>query len=103
LKYTVRFTPLAAQMLGDIGDERERRAVLARVQKLAQDPEGQGKALVGEFMGLRSVRAVGQRYRIVFRVNLEAVEVLIVGVGLRRAGNRRDIYERLVRARKRRS
>ncbi|MEH2322803.1 MAG: type II toxin-antitoxin system RelE/ParE family toxin [Nostoc sp.] len=42
--------------------------------------------------GYRSVRAVGQRYRIIYKVELEKVVVLVVGVGLRKEGDKGDIY-----------
>ena len=57
----------------------------------------QGKALLGELRGHRSVWAVGQRYRIVYRVIRDEVMVLVIGVGRRREGNRRDVYARLER------
>ena len=44
-------------------------------------------------LGLRSVRAVGQRYRVVYRVEREEVVVLIVAAGRRRSGDKSDIYE----------
>ena len=46
--------------------------------------------------GYRSIRAVGQRYRIVYKVESEAVTVYIVAVGIRKEGGRDDVY-RLVR------
>lgn len=100
MTYSLRFTPLAIEMLEEIRDRRSRQAVLSRVRKLAAEPEKQGKALVGDFQGLRSVRAAGQRYRIVYRVEREAVVVVVIGVGFRQEGARRDVYRRLARARK---
>jgi mRNA interferase RelE/StbE len=52
-----------------------------------------GKPLVGELAGFRSVRAVGQRYRIVYRVEHQEVTVLVVAAGRRRSGDKKDIYE----------
>jgi mRNA interferase RelE/StbE len=51
------------------------------------------KLLIGELAGFRSVRAVGQRHRIVYRVERREVTVLIVAVGRRRSGDKSDIYE----------
>ena len=51
---------------------------------------------------MRSARAVGQRYRILYRAEEERVVVLVVALGLRREGDRKDIYElarKLVRLR----
>ena len=48
---------------------------------------------MGELAGFRSIRAVGQRYRIVYRVERRGVTVLIVAVGGRRSGDKSDVYE----------
>ena len=63
------------------------------MDQLAESPEQQGKPLVGELAGFRSVRAVGQRYRIVYRVERQEVVVVIVAVGRRKASDKNDIYE----------
>ena len=85
-------------MLEEIKDQRDRKAILTRVRKLTEEPQKQGKALLGEFGGLRSVRAAGQRYRVVYKVEQKEVVVLIVRVGLRQDGSRRDVYRRLSKA-----
>lgn len=89
-------------MLATIADRRVRRLIARRIDTLATGPELQGKALVGELAGLRSVRAAGQRYCVVFRVDREQVVVVVVAVGLRREGSSQNIYElakKLVRLR----
>jgi mRNA interferase RelE/StbE len=89
-------------MLEGVSDQRVREQIVERAEKLADDPEKQGKALLGELMGLRSLRASGQRYRIIYKVNRGRVLVLIVAVGIRKQGSRRDVYElarKLLRAR----
>ena len=63
------------------------------MDQLAKSPEQQGKPLVGELAGFRSIRAVGQRDRIVYRVERQEVTVLVVAVGRRRSGDKSDIYE----------
>ena len=45
--------------------------------------------------GYRSIRAVGQRYRIIYQIEQNLIVVYIVGVGLRKQGSRKDIYNRL--------
>jgi mRNA interferase RelE/StbE len=57
---------------------------------------------MGELAGYRAVRAVGQRYRIIYRVERGLITVLVVAVGRRKEGDRKDIYElarRLLRQR----
>jgi len=40
---------------------------------------------------------VSQRYRIIYTIEQEKVLVLIVGIGLRKEGNRSDIYATIQR------
>jgi mRNA interferase RelE/StbE len=47
---------------------------------------------LGELAGFRSIRAVGQRYRIIYTVKNEEIVVVVVAVGIRRDGARDDIY-----------
>src|SRR6266704_1107742 len=63
-----------------------------RAGQLAKSPEQQGKPLIGELNGFRSVRAAGQRYRIVYLVERREVVVAIVAVGKRKEGDKRDVY-----------
>ncbi len=100
--YQVSLTPTAISMVSEIRDRRVQEAIRQRIDGLARDPGKQGKPLLGELRGFRSVRAVGQRYRIIYRVYKDRVEVHVVAVGLRREGDREDIYrlaQRLLRLR----
>ena len=63
-----------------------------RIDGLTQEPDQQGKPLTGELTGYRSLRAVGQRYRIIYQVERQRVLVLILMVGLRTQGDRADVY-----------
>lgn len=96
-EHQIEFTPKALEMLEAVSDERERELILKRIEELAITPELQGKALLGELRGHRSIRAVGQTYRIVYRVFQQEVVVLVIGVGRRRQGHRRDVYAQLER------
>ena len=56
----------------------------------------------GELAGFRSLRAAGQRYRIIYWVERHRVLVMILAVGLRKDGDRSDVYrlaQRLLRLR----
>ena len=79
-------------MLDAIGDRRIREKIGIVVDSLEYDPELRGKPLGDDFAGYRSVRAVGQRYRIVYRVERSLVTVVVVAAGIRREGSRDDIY-----------
>jgi mRNA interferase RelE/StbE len=91
--YTVTWTETAVKLAEAIADQRVRRILSDRVGQLTHAPERQGKPLLGELSGFRSVRAVGQRYRIVYRVERKEVRVVIVAVGRRKHGDKADIYE----------
>lgn len=84
-------------MLLAISDRRIQGEIVRRLERLAEEPQKQGRPLVGELAGLRAVSAVGQRYRIIYRVDEDRVVVEIVGLGIRRDGDRRDVYRLLRR------
>ena len=97
IEYHLEITCLALKMLAEVNDQRHRQGLINRIEKLKSEPEKQGKPLANTFKGYRSVRAVGQRYRIIYRVDRNQVVVFVVGVGLRRQGDREDIYSILER------
>lgn len=91
-EYTIELTSVALEMLAEVKDRREKQALSDRIDKLKTDPDKQGKPLVDNLQGYFSVRAVGQRYRIIYRIVQERVVVLVVGVGRRKEGEKKDIY-----------
>ena len=93
MNWQVEVAEDALKHLQGITDKRVRENLFKRIEQLANNPERQGKPLHNELSGLRSVRAIGQRYRIVYRVERERVIVIVVAVGIRRQGARSDIYE----------
>ena len=93
MKWQVEITKPALKQLEDIKDIRVRGKLFERIEQLEDDPEDQGKPLKDGLAGLRSVRAIGQRYRIIYRIENEQIIVFVVAVGLRRQGDRSDIYE----------
>jgi mRNA interferase RelE/StbE len=93
MTYTIVVTEPATQMAERIKDVRIRRTLYKRIKALAEDPELQGKPLRYDLAGFRSVRAVGQKYRIIYRIERGIVTVLVVAVGKRRAKSQEDIYE----------
>ena len=100
MTYQVVLTPTAVRLLEAITDRRIRTQIRDRINGLTQAPEQQGKPMREELLGFRSLRAVGQRYRIIYRVDRHRVLVIVVAVGLRKEGDRQDIYrlaQRLVR------
>jgi len=92
LIYRVDILPPAQKMVLSIGDRRIQEKLLERMTALANDPDLQGKPLGDDLAGYRSVRAVGQRYRILYRVERSIVTVVVVAAGIRKEGSREDIY-----------
>ena len=90
----------AVKMLRGISDRRIRSLVIRRIEALAHDPGKQGKPLRGELVGYRSIRVAQKRYRVIYGIEKDQVRVIVVAVGLRQGGGRRDVYrlaQRLVR------
>ena len=90
--YRIVIVPTALRVLAEIPDRRVQKIIQDRIDTLSHDPEKQGKALTGELAGCRSVRAAGQRYRIIFRVDRGRVVVLVLALGTRKEGDRKDVY-----------
>lgn len=111
MTYRVEFSEDADGDLEDISDNRVRTTIIKRAFELRDEPEKQGKPLTGDLKGLHSVRAVGQRYRIVYRIRVLEVKptptkgqeknvaptvdrvVTVVVVGIRKDGSKHDAYE----------
>jgi len=91
--WEVVLTPQARLMLETVQDRRVRESIRDRIDGLAQEPEKQGRPLMGDLLGFRSLRAVGQRYRVIYRVEKGKVLVLVVALGVRKEGSKRDVYE----------
>jgi mRNA interferase RelE/StbE len=66
--WKVEMAELAEKQLAAINDTRIREGIAECINRLQFEPEKQGKALDDELTGYRSVRAVGQRYRIILRL-----------------------------------
>lgn len=92
MRYGIEITPTAFEMLKGIEDRRITGQIVERIDRLQDDPEKQGKPLLGELSGYRSVRAAGQRFRIIFKIQDKTVIVINVAVGLRKEGDKKDIY-----------
>src|SRR5512136_1569884 len=92
MSWRINITPTAMRMLTGTTDRRIREKIGAVISRLAEEPEKQGKALLGELSGFRSIRAVGQRYRIIYTLRGDVVIITVVAVGIRRDGARDDIY-----------
>ncbi len=88
--YKVYLTPTARRMLGAIINPH-RSTLLERIGELKTDPEKQGKRLLASLKGYRSLR-VGH-YRAIYQVQRSKITVLVVEVGMRKEGDKADVYE----------
>ena len=93
MEYKIEITALALKLLGKIKDRREQQVISKRIEQLKYEPDLQGKPLSGVLKGYRSVRTLGQRYRIVYRIDREKIIVVIVGAVIRKEGDKKDIYK----------
>ena len=90
MDYKVKLTRTAVEMIKKI-DGSERRQTYDKIGELTEDPEKRGKPLIGELKGYRSIPTSG-RYRIIYQVNKKKREATILGAGIRKEGDKHDIY-----------
>ena len=90
--YRIVIQPTAFKLLKEISDRRIRQKISDRIDKLKESPEMQGNPLLGELDGYYSVRAVGQRYRIIYEIEQAQVTVIVVALGIRKDGSNQDVY-----------
>ena len=83
----------AKLQLASIKDTRSRESLRVSLQRLEYEPDKQGKPLREELAGLRSVRAVRQRYRIIYKLKKEQLIVVVLVLGIRKEGDKKDIYK----------
>jgi mRNA interferase RelE/StbE len=78
-------------LIEKIPDRAIQRAILDRIEKLSDEPDKQGKTLVKDLSGFRSVHGAG-RYRIIYKIDKRSVIVYVVAAGIRKEGDKKDIY-----------
>lgn len=93
VEWRVEITQTAAEMIRRISDARIRGKILDAITELTHDPELQGKPMVGDLATYRSMRVVGQRYRVLYTIQAGTITVYVVAAGIRKAGEKADIYE----------
>ena len=92
MRYTVRVTDTCLALIEKIPDKKIQRTILDRIEGLSDAPDKQGKMLIKDLAGFRSVRAAG-RYRILYKVEQRTVVVYILAAGIRKHGDKKDIYQ----------
>jgi len=92
LSYRVLITDTCLDLIARIPDKRIQREILNRIEKLSHEPDKQGKNLVKDLSGFRSVHAAG-RYRIIYKIDKQTVIIYILAAGIRKEGDKKDIYK----------
>ncbi len=90
--YKIKLTKIAAEQLNKI-EPRIQNQIIKKIESLKEEPLLTGKLLKGPLKEFRSVRAAGQRYRIIYQVQNSEILVIIVAIGIRKDGDKKDIYE----------
>ena len=99
MSYAIILTQIAEDGLKGL-DTRTRDSIISAIDRLKEEPAERGSQLIGQLSEYRSYRAGGQRYRIIYKVDQDANTVVVVLVGIRKEGDKRDVYalaQRLVR------
>lgn len=91
-KYEIEITELALKMLTDIKDNRIKKKVIETIDLLEYEAEKKGKPMIDDLIGYKSIRSVGQRYRVLYKIDNEKVIVFVVALGIRKDGDKKDIY-----------
>ncbi len=89
--YKIRITETAIGQLKAF-DKGTQTAIIRKIEELQTSPDSRGKALQGTLSGYRSLRAAGQRYRIIYKVEKAQVIVVVLTIGIRKDGDKKDIY-----------
>ena len=92
MKYRILITDTCLSLIGKIPDKKTQRTVLNRIQKLSHEPDKQGKKLVKDLAGFRSVHAAG-RYRIIYKIDKQTVIIYVLAAGIKKEGDKKDIYK----------
>lgn len=93
MSWKIRLTLPARKQFAALSDKRIQESIDKRINNLEHEPEKQGKPLSDDLAGYRSIRAVGQRYRIIYKIESEIVTVVVVTLGIRKEKDKKDVYE----------
>lgn len=98
--YHVQISPFARKVLSKF-DKGAQRLLADAIDSLAIEPKKKGKPLHDELASYWSIRTKGQRYRVLYHIEDEIVTVTIMMMGIRREGDKKDVYalaKKLVKA-----
>ena len=91
-QFQITITEEAFADLSKIGDIGVRKSVQAKIEELSTEPHERGKPLTDDLTGYYRVKARG-RYRIIYQIAMLEELVVVVVVGIRKEGDKRDAYK----------
>lgn len=91
-QWSVGVAEAARVQLAAIKDTRIVKQISERIDKLQYDPDQQGKPLKDDLEDYRSIKVAEGRYRIIYTLKDEDAFVLVVTVGIRKDGDKKDAY-----------
>ena len=80
MKYRIFITETCLALIKKIGDKKIQRSILERIGRLSDEPDKQGKMLVKDLSGFRSIHTAG-RYRILYKIEQTTVIVYVLAAG----------------------
>ena len=92
MRYRILFTETCISLIKKLSDKKIQRTILDRIDQLSEEPDKQGKYLVQDLSGFRSVHAAG-RYRIIYKIDKKTVIVYVLAAGIRKECDKKDIYK----------
>lgn len=90
--FTVELNNQAQVDLRAIDDIRTRKTIASGLLRLETEPAKRGKPLTNDLTGYYTIRLAGQRYRAVYSISVKQGVVTVVVIGIRKAGDKRDVY-----------
>ncbi len=90
--YRIAITPEGHRALRALKDRKVRGEVAKAIDQLACSPRTLGKALEQELEGYRSMKAVRNRIRVLYRIDPLREVVTVIWVGERKPGREDDVY-----------
>jgi len=91
-RWEVKILSQAKGQMKAIKDQRIQERLVSALRRLEYAPDQQGKQLSDELADYYSVRAVSQRYRILYYLHQDSGIVFVIGVGIRKEGDKNDVY-----------
>ena len=92
MKYQILITNTCLNLIEKIQDKKIQHRIMKRIEGLNEEPLKKGKQLVKDLSDFRSIYAA-RRYRIIYKIDEHTVIVYILAVGIRKQGDKKDIYQ----------